>query len=119
MRAVKAFARVLPEIVRALARVVGDPALPRGVKIAVTAAFVYLLSPLDVLPDLVPFVGYLDDVLLGAVVVDGIFSSVDRALILRYWPGSPAALNAIARISRLLSAWVPRRLRDRVFSFGR
>lgn len=119
MRLVKAFARVLPQVVRALVRVVRDPALPRGVKVAVAAALVYLLSPLDFLPDVVPVVGYLDDVLVGAVVVDGIFSAVDRALILRYWPGSPAALNAVARVARLLSAWVPRRLRHRVFSFGR
>ena len=91
----------------------------RLLKLAVAAALVYLVSPFDLVPDLVPFLGYLDDVILGAVVVDGVLSSVDRGVILRYWPGSPRALNAVARLARLLSAAVPLRLRRRVFAVGR
>lgn len=119
MRLVTAFVRLLPSLIGALVRVTADPSLPRRVKLAVAAALVYLVSPFDVMPDLIPFVGYVDDVLLSALVVDGILSSVDRGVVLRYWPASPAALNAVARVARLLSAWVPRRVRRRVFALHR
>ena len=108
--------RALPDIARLIARLVGDPVLPRAVKIALAAAAIYLASPLDLIPDFIPFLGYLDDALLAAVLVDGIVNYVDRGLVLKYWPGSPDSLDRVARVARLLAAWVPRRLKTRVFA---
>jgi len=70
----------------------------------------------DLIPDFIPLVGYVDDVLLAAVVLDGILNWVDRSLVLKYWPGTPASLDTLARTARLLSMWVPRRLKARVFA---
>lgn len=108
--------RTLPDLVRLVARLVADPVLPRSVKLVLAAAVVYLLSPFDLIPDVVPIVGYLDDVAIAAVVVDGILNHVDRGLVLRYWPGSPQSLDQVARISRVLAIWVPRRLKARIFA---
>ena len=112
----KALLRALPDIGRLIARLVVDPLLPRTAKIALAAAAVYLLSPLDLIPDFIPVVGYADDVLLAAILVDGILSHVDRALVLKYWPGSPESLDRVARAARVLAAWIPRRLKARVFA---
>ena len=106
----------LPALARMSVRLVRDPGLPRTVKLALAAAAVYLASPLDLIPDVIPVVGYLDDVLLGAIVVDGVMRYVDRELILRYWPGTERSLDALARAARLLAAWVPPRVRARIFS---
>ncbi|MBM3220613.1 MAG: DUF1232 domain-containing protein [Candidatus Rokubacteria bacterium] len=111
----KALLRALPDIGRLIARLVADPVLPRTAKIALGAAALYLLSPVDLIPDLIPFLGYADDVLLAAIVVDGILNYVDRALVLKYWPGSAESLDRVARAARVLAAWVPRRLKARVF----
>jgi uncharacterized membrane protein YkvA (DUF1232 family) len=108
--------RALPDLGRLIARLVADPVLPRTAKIALAAAAVYLLSPIDLVPDFIPFLGYLDDVVLAAVLVDGILNYVDRALVLKYWPGTPHSLEKLARAARLLSGWVPRRLKARVFA---
>jgi len=113
---VKALLRALPDVVRLITRLVGDPVLPRAAKIALGAAAVYLLSPVDLIPDFIPLVGWVDDALLAAVLLDGILNWVDRGLVLKYWPGSPASLDTLARTARLLSIWVPRRLKARVFS---
>jgi uncharacterized membrane protein YkvA (DUF1232 family) len=113
---VRALLRALPDVARLIGRLVGDPVLPRSAKIALGAAAVYLLSPVDLIPDFIPLVGYLDDVLLAAVVLDGVLNWVDRDLVLKYWPGSPQALDTLARTARLLSRWVPGRLKARVFA---
>jgi len=113
---VKVLLRTVPDLVRLIVRLVADPLLPRSVKLALAAAVVYLLSPLDVIPDFVPLVGFLDDAAIAAVVVDGILNHVDRGLVLRYWPGSPQSLEQVARVARLLAVWVPRRLKMRIFS---
>lgn len=112
----KALLRALPDLVRLISRLVGDPVLPRAAKIALAAAAVYLLSPVDLVPDFIPLLGYVDDLLLAAVLLDGILNWVDRRLVLKYWPGSPASLDTLARTARVLSMWVPRRLKARVFA---
>ena len=112
----RALLRALPDVVRLITRLVGDPVLPRAAKIALGAAAVYLLSPVDLVPDFIPLVGWVDDALLAAVLLDGILNWVDRGLVLKYWPGNPASLDTLARTARLLSIWVPRRLKARVFS---
>ena len=112
----KSLLRALPDLVRLIARLVGDPLLPRAAKVALAAAMVYLASPIDLIPDFIPVLGYLDDVLLAAVLVDGLLNWVDRGLVLKYWPGTPDSLERLARAARMLAVWVPRRLKARVFA---
>ena len=111
--------RALPALAVMLARLVTDPTLPRPVKIALAAAVVYLASPIDLIPDFIPFLGYVDDLLVAAIVLDGVLNFVDRDLLLRYWPGSERSLDALARTASTLSAWVPRRVKKRIFSPAR
>jgi uncharacterized membrane protein YkvA (DUF1232 family) len=108
--------RAIPDLARLVARLVTDPVLPRAAKIALGAAAVYLLSPFDLVPDFIPIAGWVDDLLLAAVVLDGVLNWVDRALVLRYWPGSPGSLDTLARTARVLALWVPRRLKARIFA---
>ena len=108
--------RALPDLLRLIAKLVGDPLLPRAAKIALAAAMVYLASPIDLIPDFIPLVGYLDDLLVAALLVDGILNWVDRGLVLKYWPGSPDSLERLARAARMLAIWVPRRLKARLFT---
>lgn len=112
----KALLRAVPDVVRMVNRLVTDPSLPRSAKIAIGAALVYLLSPVDLLPDFIPVLGYLDDLFLVAIFVDGIVTYVDRAVLLRYWPGSPRSLEQLARAAGLVARWVPRRVRARIFA---
>jgi len=106
----------LPRLVRMIASLMADRTVPKAAKIALAAVAVYLASPIDLIPDFLPVIGYLDDVLLVAVVLDGLLSYVDRALLLRYWPGDPASFDAFASVARRVARWVPFKLRSRIFS---
>ncbi len=114
----KQLLRALPDLVRLIAKLVRDPMLPRAAKVALAAVMVYLASPIDLIPDFIPLVGYLDDLLLASVLVDGLLNWVDRGLILKYWPGSADSLERLARAARMLAVWVPRRLKARIFAAG-
>lgn len=116
MARVTTLLRALPDIARLVARLVADPRLPRSAKLALAATAVYLLSPLDLLPDFIPLLGYLDDLVLAAIVLDGILNYVDRALVLRYWPGTATSLGQLARIAHLVAGWVPGRVKARIFA---
>jgi len=112
----KALLRALPDIVRTIAGLAVDPVLPKAAKIALAAAVLYLVSPLDLIPDFIPVIGYLDDIFVAAILVDGMLNFVNRGLVLKYWPGSPESLERVARSARILAAWVPRKLTLRTFA---
>ena len=112
----KALLRALPAIIRTIRGLAADPVLPKATKIALAAAVLYLVSPVDLVPDFIPVLGYLDDLIIAAIIVDGILNFVDRGVVLKYWPGSPELLERVARSARVLAAWVPKRLKVRIFS---
>ncbi len=112
----KALLQALPDVARLIGRLVNDPVLPRPVKIALAAAAVYLANPFDLIPDFLPLVGYLDDVVVATIVLDGILNYVDRKLILKYWPGTAQSLERLARAARLVTIWVPARWKARIFA---
>lgn len=112
---VKSLLWLLPRLFRMIASLLADREMPRSAKIVLAALAVYLASPFDLIPDFIPVLGLLDDVLLTAVVVDGLLNHLDRSLIVRYWPGDVASLDAVAAVARRLSAWVPLRVKGRVF----
>ena len=112
----KELLRSLPAIARTVTRLAADPVLPRAAKIALAAAALYLVSPVDLVPDFIPVLGYLDDLLLAALLVDGVLNYVDRGLVLKYWPGTAESLDRVGRAARVLAAWVPRRLKLKIFA---
>ena len=105
----------LPRLGRMLVSLAADRDVPTAARVVLGALAVYLVSPIDLVPDFIPWLGYLDDVLLAAIVVDGVLSVVDRPLLLRYWPGSPASLERVAAVTRRLARLVPKRVKTRIF----
>ena len=105
----------LPRLAWMIGSLLVDREVPRGAKLALAAVAVYLASPVDLIPDFIPIIGYLDDLLVAAIVLDGLLNYLDRPLLLRYWPGSTASLDSAAAVARRLARWVPPRLKARVF----
>jgi uncharacterized membrane protein YkvA (DUF1232 family) len=56
--------RLLPDVLRLIRRLAADPDLPRGVRIRLGALLVYLASPIDLIPDFIPVLGYADDAII-------------------------------------------------------
>jgi uncharacterized membrane protein YkvA (DUF1232 family) len=112
---VKDLILVLPRLARMIASLMTERRVSATAKIALAAMALYLASPIDVLPDFIPFVGWIDDLLLVALVVDGLLTYVDRSILLKYWPGSPESLDAVAAVARRVARFVPRRVEGRIF----
>jgi len=112
---VKDLLLALPRLARMFVSLAADREVPTAAKVVLAALAVYLVSPIDLIPDFIPFLGYLDDVILAAVVVDGVLNFIDRPLVLRYWPGTPASLERVAAVARRLARWVPNRVKARIF----
>jgi uncharacterized membrane protein YkvA (DUF1232 family) len=60
----KARARLIKGEVIALSFAVRDPRVPWYAKVAAACVVAYALSPIDLIPDFIPVLGYLDDLVL-------------------------------------------------------
>ena len=113
--------RALPALAVMLSRLVSDPALPRPVKIALVAAVVYLASPIDLIPDFIPFLGEVDDVFLLVLALRRLLRNAGRTVLLAHWTGDPAELRDLNLRKALMAAafFLPRRVRRRLRVLGK
>ena len=58
-------------------------------------ALLYVLSPLDLVPDSFPLLGKIDDAYAILVSVAKLLRSTDRNIILRHWLGDPETIDTV------------------------
>ena len=91
--------RLVPDVVRLLRRLLADSSLPGAVRVRVALLAVYLVSPVDLVPDVIPVIGYADDVLLVALVLRSVARRAGTEALDRHWPGSDDGLRAVKRLA--------------------
>lgn len=96
----------LPRFVVLLKRLMTDPRVPRRSKWIVGGVLVYLVSPIDVVPDFVPGLGQLDDVVVVLLALHGLLNRVDEEVVLEHWDGDADLMRMVragfAAAARLL-----------------
>jgi uncharacterized membrane protein YkvA (DUF1232 family) len=91
----KELAGFLPACVTLIRRLRRDPRVPRSAKVAVLVAMVWVLSPIDLIPEFLPVIGPLDDVVVVALALRYAARRVPRAVLLEAWPGDPRLLERL------------------------
>ena len=93
--------RLLPDVLRLVRRLAADRGLPLHLRLRVWLLLAYLLSPLDLVPDVLPVVGYADDAVLAAWVLRSVVRRAGDEALARHWPGSDAGLAVVRRLAGL------------------
>ncbi|RAX46916.1 hypothetical protein DQ353_19520 [Arthrobacter sp. AQ5-05] len=93
--------RLLPEMLRFLGRLVSDRKLPLRPRLALLLLLAYLASPIDLVPDFIPVIGYADDVLIVALVLRLVVRTSGRQSLERHWTGSGAGLLLVEKLAGL------------------
>ena len=109
----KALLLGIPSFAKLLWRLVRDPRVSKLDRGLFAASLLYVLSPVDLVPDWLPFLGQIDDIVLIAVVLSRLLYRVDEDILLEHWEGAIASLEAMENVlQRLVDAlpWWARRL---------
>jgi uncharacterized membrane protein YkvA (DUF1232 family) len=88
-------AAFLPDCVTTARRLRRDPRVPRRAKIAIGIAALWVLSPIDLIPEFLPVIGPLDDVVVVALALRYAARCVPRDVLFEAWPGNPRFLQRL------------------------
>ncbi|MEH3034050.1 MAG: DUF1232 domain-containing protein [Aeromicrobium erythreum] len=86
---------LVPDVLGLLGRLLRDSDAPRGTRWRVGLLLGYLALPIDLVPDVLPVVGQLDDVVVAVWVLRGVLRRAGPDLLRRHWRGSEAGWSAL------------------------
>ena len=92
----KDLATVLPACVTTARRLRSDPRVPRRVKLAVAIAAVWVMSPIDLIPEFLPVIGPLDDIVVVALALRYAARRVPPEALVEAWPAERRILSRLA-----------------------
>jgi uncharacterized membrane protein YkvA (DUF1232 family) len=120
-RTVMSYVRQLPQYLRLLGGLIADPRVAMIDKLLVAGAMAYIVMPIDLIPDFIPFFGEIDDVYLLVVALQRLVSNAGRAVLISHWTGSPGDLADLNLRGALAAAafFLPKRIRRRLRVIGR
>jgi uncharacterized membrane protein YkvA (DUF1232 family) len=93
--------RLLPDLLRLIRRLAADRSLPRSVRIRLWLLLAYLASPIDLIPDFIPVLGYADDAIIVTVVLRGAVRRAGIEAVRAHWPGTEDGFAALCRLAGL------------------
>jgi uncharacterized membrane protein YkvA (DUF1232 family) len=113
--------RQLPNYVRLLFGLLRDSRVSTIDKVLVGAAIAYIIAPVDLIPDFIPFLGEVDDVFLLVTALQRLIANAGKSVVLQYWVGNPSELSVMNLRQVLMAAsfFLPRRMRRRLRTIGR
>lgn len=111
----KGFMMFLPNMVLLLGRLLKDSRVPTVEKALFVAAIVYVISPLDFIPDVFPFIGQVDDIYMVALTLLRLVNRTDENVVREHWSGGGDVVSLVDSIAGLAPAILPKRV-SRVLS---
>lgn len=96
--------RLLPDTLRLLGRLARDRTVPRAARWPVWIVLGYLALPIDLVPDIIPVIGWADDVILVGLVLRRLVRRAGPDALARHWPGTAEGLVTLRRLLRLDAA---------------
>jgi uncharacterized membrane protein YkvA (DUF1232 family) len=120
-RTVLYYIRHLPSYLRLLGGLVTDHRVALLDKLLVVGAIAYILTPIDLIPDIVPFFGEIDDLYLLVLALQRLIGNAGRAVLLDHWGGNPGDLADLNLRNAMTAAafFLPKRIRRRLRVIGR
>lgn len=108
---------MIKEIIQFIKDVSQDERIPDRDKKILIVLIALIISPIDIIPDWIPLIGILDDIVILAVILDYLFSVLDRDILLSHYPFSLKSFLWIKRAANIVAKLTPQFIRDRIWQY--
>jgi uncharacterized membrane protein YkvA (DUF1232 family) len=90
--------RIVPDILRLVRDLIRDSTVPFGVRAATVGLLLWLLNPIDLIPEFIPILGPLDDVVVAVLVLRYVRRRLGPDQLARRWPGTPEGYQLLSGV---------------------
>ncbi|MFN2526207.1 MAG: YkvA family protein [Actinomycetota bacterium] len=111
--ALKEYVLLAPRLLKLVWRLVRDPRVPARSKASLVVLIGYIVLPIDVIPDFIPGLGQLDELVLTAFALDQILNRVPYEVVAEHWDGDEDILQVVREVLDLSTAFIPGWLKAR------
>lgn len=91
--------RFVPNLVRLFRGLLRDPRVPPGSKFVLWFTVVWLVSPIDLIPEFIPVLGPLDDVVVAVLAIRHVLRRTGEDVVREHWRGDERTLNLVMRVA--------------------
>lgn len=102
---------LIPNVLKLLGRIVKDRRVPVRAKAFAGAVLVYVVSPIDLIPDFVIGFGKLDDLILSAVAIQHLIEAAGPEIVAEHWDGSEGSLDLLLTAAEMGAEVIPKPIR--------
>ena len=106
----RSFLMFLPNMVLLMGRLLKDARVPLAEKALFAGAIVYVISPIDLIPDFLPFIGQVDDIYVVALVLLRLLNRTDESVVRQHWSGGGDIVALANSIANIAPKFLPKRI---------
>lgn len=103
------------KIVDFVKNVASDERIPLQNRVILGGLLMYLMTPIDLIPDFIPIIGWLDDAFITILILDYVFNSADTEIILEHYPWNKQHFKKVRTYVDRLSWLIPSGLKKLLF----
>jgi uncharacterized membrane protein YkvA (DUF1232 family) len=101
----------IPNMLLLCVRLLADPRVPKVERALVAAAIAYAIIPFDLIPDMIPFVGQVDDAYLISLTLLRLMERTDPEIVREHWSGGGDVVELVGAAALLAGKFLPQRIR--------
>ena len=101
----------VPNLLLLSARLMIDPRVPATERVLVAGAILYALIPFDIIPDMLPFIGQIDDSYLIAITLLRLMTVTDPRVVRQHWRGGGDVVELVGSMAMVARKFLPRKIR--------
>ena len=101
-----------PSLVRLLYRLLKDSRVSPWDKTILAGIVVYVLNPMDLMPDTIPVIGQIDDIYLLALGLLRLLHRTDQDVLREHWDGKAEVVPLLGEIVQLATFYLPEKVRS-------
>jgi uncharacterized membrane protein YkvA (DUF1232 family) len=105
---------LLPDFFVMLCRLAVDKRVPGVIKLKVSGIIAYLIMPIDIIPDFIPVVGYMDDLVFVVLGLNLILNDIDHKILRDNWSGEGDILEQLQKISALAENFLDQNIMQKI-----
>ena len=101
----------IPNLILLCGRLIIDPRVPAKERLLVAGAIIYAVIPLDLIPDMLPFVGQIDDAYLISLTLLRLMSNTDPKIVREHWNGGGDIVELVGSMAGIAAKLLPQKVR--------